>query len=265
MTLPLAPGACGQPPMRPGRHRSGSRRSQAPPAHWPGPGRACRGSVRSGSDPRRWPPRVRTARAPCADRRSHGIRQADAVGAGIEQRLHQPQHLAGIDPALQRAAKRGRPRPLRSAFWSRLRRVLPECERLPPRRRRVSCAGWQGCGRDWRKAAPASGPHRCRWRSPRHAGWGRERIRTSPAASVRKPPVRQCRQVAEAAWPERMSLLRFHAGRRHEQRESTPFSVRSERPSEYFAIHRAGRLRGSPRVSAMAPCWRRMLASCLIP
>jgi len=34
-----------------------------------------------------------------------GVGQAHAVGAGVEQRLHQPQHLVGIDMALQRAAE----------------------------------------------------------------------------------------------------------------------------------------------------------------
>ncbi|MNS56894.1 hypothetical protein D3C72_897670 [compost metagenome] len=34
-----------------------------------------------------------------------GIGQADAVGAGIEQRLHQPQYFIGVDMALQRAAE----------------------------------------------------------------------------------------------------------------------------------------------------------------
>ena len=46
-----------------------------------------------------------------------GVGDADAVGAGVEQRLHAAQHLGGLDLALDRAAERGAD----AAFEQRLR------------------------------------------------------------------------------------------------------------------------------------------------
>ena len=94
---------------RPGRHRSGVTPSlPARRTRWPGRGRACRGSGRSQSGRRR-------SRSACSNSSLHlqrigvadRVGEADAIGAGVEHRLHQAQHFGWLDAALDRAAERG--------------------------------------------------------------------------------------------------------------------------------------------------------------
>ena len=104
--------------------RSGRRRSRARRRRWRARGRACRGSGRTRSA------RRRSARA-CSNRSrtarrvgvADGVGDADAVGAGVEQRLHAAQHFARCDLALDACSRRRCRCRLRSASSSRPRRA----------------------------------------------------------------------------------------------------------------------------------------------
>ena len=153
---------------------------------WPAPGRACRGSGRTRTGRRRscsaCSNSVRTgARIGVA----HRVGQADAVGAGVEQRLQQAQHLGRLRPRPGSCSRTPCRRRLRSASSRPTRRARRGCGPLRRRPRRASCAGWRGCARGWPTAAPASGRRRRRVRARRPSGSARAPTRTGRAASWR--------------------------------------------------------------------------------
>ena len=173
---------------------------RAPRRRWPAPGRACRGSGRTRSGRRRSSAPARTAahrpRIGVAD----GVGQAHAVGAGVEQRLQQAQHLGCRRPrpgACSRRPCRRRPRSASSCPTHRARRGCAPVRRRP---RRASCAGWPGCARGWPTAAAASGRRRRRGHARRPSGWAPAPHATEPGQRLGiGQHVTPCRPAAAAA------------------------------------------------------------------
>ena len=248
-TLPLAPGACGQPPMPPYRRRSVA----CPPARrrtrWPSRGRACRGSGRRRACRRR--PRGSCSNSVLHLQRvgiAHGVGQADTVDAGVERRAHQAQHLAGSTrPWIVQPKAVDRPTSTRqSEPW---RRAARRCGAGPRTTSSgVRFADWPGCARGWPTAAAASRARPTRSRARRPSGWAPAPRLAGPAGSWQRPPARRCRPAAASAWPARTSRPRSRAGRRRGRRESTRACARWAARAAGSAGRRAGRPRARSRV-----------------